>query len=87
MIPMQAGLDQNIYSHLLLRQTSMKILICSTILQLGIKTTSFMCFIGQITSAKNCHRISKCRHSTLEKIRQWLNMLFTIVRATKVILN
>ena len=87
MIPMQAGLDQNTYSRLLLNQTFMKTLICSMILQLGIKTTSSMCFIGQITSAKSCHRILKSRHLTLEKIQLWLNMLFTIVGATKVILN
>ena len=62
MIPMQAGLDQNIYSRLLLNQTFMKTLMCSMILQLGIKTTSSMCFIGQNTSAKSCHQILKSRH-------------------------
>ena len=87
MIPMQAGLDQNTYSHLLLKQNFMKILICSMILQLDIKTTSSMCFIGQNTSAKSYHRIMKFRHLTLEKISPWLNMLSTIVRATRVILN
>ena len=87
MIPMQAGLDQNIYSRLLLKQTFMKILICSMILQLGIKTTSSMCFTGQNTSAKSCLLILKSRHLTLEKIKLWLVILSTIVTATKVILN
>ena len=87
MIPMQAGLIQNTYSHLLLKQTFMKILICSMILQLGIKTTSSMCFIGQNTSAKNCRQIMKSRHLTSEKIQLWLNMLSTIAMVAKVILN
>ena len=87
MIPMQAGLDQNIYSRLLHKQTFMKILICSMILQLGIKTTSSMCFTGQITSAKSYPQILKSRHLTSEKIQLWLNILSTIVTANKVILN
>ena len=69
MIPMQAGLDQNIYSRLLLKQIFMKILICSMMLRLGIETISSMCYIGQITSVKSCHQIMKSKHLILEKIQ------------------